>query len=250
MVTEAKAVERNSGLPVVIDTLIAPADAFEKMRATPSWVWAYLISLVLTVAGSLVMEPAMKHAMQVGLPSQLAAMPAIASLPAAEQQAQIARIMSVQLAIANFSWLIAVVAIPFIVLLQSVVMLVANRIGGGDGTFRRFWSLGMNVAVPGGIGVLLLGIIDLIRGADSFTHVTDVTAAMPSLGMLVPAGPPFVHGLLGGITVIIVWQTLLIGLGMIGAARISKPVAWSTAGLFLVTIALFGAWGALTSNAG
>jgi hypothetical protein len=250
VVTEAKPVERNAGLAIVIDTLIAPNDAYEKMRATPSWVWAYVIAFVLTAAGSLILEPAMKHAMQVGLPAQLSTLPSIARLPPAEQQAQIARIMSVQLAVASFSWLLAIVAIPFIVLLQSLVMLLANRIGGGDGTFRRFWSLGMNVAVPGGIGVLLLGIIDLIRGPESFTRVVDVTTGMPSLGMLVPGGPPFLTGLLSAITVIIAWQTILIGFGMIGAARISKPVAWSTAAVFLLTIALFGAWGAVQSNAG
>lgn len=250
MVTEEKSAANGAGLFIVADTLIAPSDAFEKIRSTPSWIWAYLIALVLVAVGSLLIEPGMKHAMQAGLPAQLAAMPSIASLPPAEQQAQIARIVSMQMAFASFSWLMAIVAIPFVALIQTLVMLLANRIGGGDGTFRRFWSLAMNVAVPGAIGVLLLGIIDYIRGTESFAHMTDLSAGMPSLGMLVPGGSPFVHGLLGAVTVIVLWQTILAGFGMIGVARIAKPVAWSTAGVFLLTIALFGAWGAMKATAG
>ena len=250
MITDAKTADRNAGLATVLETLVAPSDAFEKIRATPAWVWAYLIALVLTIGGSFLLAPAMKHAMVTGMPAQLAAMPTIAKLPPAEQQAQIARIVSFQVLIASFSWVIAIVAIPLVVALQTVIMLLANRIGGGDGTFRRFWSLAMNVAVPGGIGVLLLAIITLIRGADSFVRVGDVSAVMPSLGTIVPFGPPFVHGFLGGITVIIIWQTILIALGMVRVARIAKPVAWSTAGLFALTIALFAAWGAASSSAG
>ena len=250
MVSDARTVDRNAGLAIVLDMLVAPNEAYAKIRATPTWVWAYIIALVLTVAGALLIGPAMKHAMVTSLPAQLAAMPAIAKLPPAEQQAQIERIMSVQVLIARFSWAVSIIAIPLIVAIQSLVMLLANRIGGGDGTFRRFWSLGMNVAVPGGIGVLLSGIIALIRGADSFTRVGDVSAVMPSLGMLVPPDLRFAHGFLSGVTVIILWQTVLIVLGMVGVARISKPVAWSTAGLFLLTIALFAAWGAMQGSAG
>ena len=250
MITDAKTLERNAGLMIVADTLVAPNDAFAKIRATPSWVWAYLIASILVAAGSVIIAPAMKHAMQAGLPAQLAAMPSIAKLPPAEQQAQIAQIVSLQTAIASFSWLMAIVAIPLVALPQTLVMLLANRIGGGDGTFRRLWSLAMNVAVPGGIGVLLLGIIDYIRGPESFTRVGDLSAGMPSLVMLAPGASPFVHGLLGAVSVVVLWQTILIAVGMIEVARIAKPIAWATAGVFLLTIALFGAWGAVKANIG
>ena len=250
METEARRGSFNGAVSTVLDMIVAPRDAFEKIRATPTWFWAYLIAVVLTMAGTILMAPAVKHAMSAGLPAQLAAMPNIAKLPPDQQQAQIAKIMQINLLIADFTWLITIVAIPLIVVIQSLVMALANGIGKGDGTFRRFWSLGMNVAVPGGIGVLLTAFIVLIRGADSFSRAADVQTSMPNLGMLVPGGPHILAGFLSGISVIVLWQTALIGFGMIETAKIAKPVAWATAGLMLVTIAAFAAWGAVSQSNG
>jgi hypothetical protein len=244
MQTEPALGKSAGGLQTAIDILVSPREAFARLRETPTWGWAYLIAVLLSIIGTLAITPALKHAMEAGMPAVLAASPQIAKLPPDQQQQAIAQGVSIQVAIVNFTWLFTVVVVPFIVAVQSVVMLIANQIGRGDGNFRRFFALAMNVQIAGAVGGLIVAAIVLLRGATSFTEPAQLQGAMPNLGMLAPGGPHVLVAFLGGINVVGLWQCALLAYGMMAVAKISRPVAWTTAAVMLLSIAVLAAIGA------
>ncbi len=72
------------------------------------------------------------------------------------------------------------------VLLNTVFMLIGNAIGRGSADFKRLWCGSMNIAVPTiGLSAVILGVIMMLRGADSFNTTLDTMRAIPSLGTFV-----------------------------------------------------------------
>ncbi len=250
MNSESPATGRRSGLQTALDILIAPRDAFARLRETPTWGWAYLIAAALSVVATLAILPALRHAIETGLPAQLAAMPSIAKLPPDQQQKMIAQAVGMQSAFLNFSWLFPVLVLPIVAAIQSLVMFVATKAGKGDATYRQLWALAMNVQVAGAVGGLLAAAIVMLRGPGAFDDPSSVQSALPSLALLVPGASHVLAAFLGAINVAAIWQAVLLGLGMIAAARVSKPAAWTAAAIMLLTLSVFAAWGAAQSHAG
>ncbi len=244
MSSESPAGGRNSGLQTAIDILIAPRYAYARLRETPTWGWAYLIAVALAIVGTLAMVPALQHAVEVGLPAQLAAAPSIAKLPPDQQQKMIAQIVSVQKAILSFSWLFPILVVPLVAAVQSLVMLVASKAGGGDGSYRQLWALALNVQIAGSLGGLLAAAIVLLRGPATYDDPATLQLVIPSLGTLVPGAPHVLAAFLGAINVAAIWQAVLLGFGMIAAARISRPVAWTAAAFMLLSLGAVAAIGA------
>jgi hypothetical protein len=247
--SESPAGSRTGGLQTALDFLIAPADGFERLREAPTWGWAYLIAAALSAVATLAILPALHHAIATGLPAQLAATPSIAKLPADQQQKAIAQIVSVQSAFLSVSWLLPLVVLPLVAAIQSLVMFVANRAGGGDAGYRRLWALAMNVQVAGSVGGLLAAAIVLLRGPNAFDEPASVQTALPSLALLAPGAPRVVAAFLGAINVAAIWQAVLLGLGMIAAARIARPAAWAAATIMLLTLSVLAAFGAAQTHA-
>ncbi len=244
MQTEPSVETRAGGLQTALDILIAPQDAFARLREKPTWGWAYLLATVLAMLAALALVPALRHALEVSAPAQLAATPNIAKLPPDVQQKTIARLIAIQSFTLNFTWLASLAIVPLIALIQAAVMLVASKVGGGDGTFRRLWALAMNVQIAGSIGGLILAAIVLLRGAAAFDTLEQVQNVLPGLSLLVPGAPHVLAAFLGALNVAAIWQTVLLAIGMIGVARVSRPAAWSAAALMLLSLGVFAAIGA------
>ena len=238
------AVDRRRGLQTVADILVAPRSAFAALREFPTWVWAYLIGAALLMLGTFALGPALQHALDASLPGQLLASPNIAKLSPDQQQKTIANIMATQRTIVGLTWIFPPFFILIAGLMQSTVMLVANAVGHGDGSFRKFWALAINVQVAGALGGIVTAAIVLVRGANSFERSTDLQAVLPNLGMLAPGAPPILAAVLTALNVAALWQTALLALGMIAVARIAAVPAWVAAGLMLLTLCAFAAFGA------
>ena len=230
-------VPRRSGLMNVVDIVVAPNAAFERLRVVPTWGWAFLVASALGMIGLFLATPATIHAIQTSLPEQLATNPNIAKLPADQQTKAIANAMSITTTITRISFLFVPVLVLVATLIQALIMLVANAIGKGDGNFKKLFALSMTVAVVGsGLGSLLAGLIFLVRGPDAF----DTTASLqvlPSLALLVPGATGPLHGFLSGINVMYVWATVLLAMGMQRVARIPRTTAWVTAAILLLCTA-------------
>jgi hypothetical protein len=247
--TSQPPVERRSGLANVVDIIIAPNAAFERIRQVPVWGWAFLVAALLGVAGAILLGPAMQHAMETSLPAQLAANDAIAKLPAEQQQKQIAMMLSVSKTFAKFAWLFIPPLILIGGLIQALIMLIANAATRGDGTFKKFYALSVTVSVVGtGIGSLVLGLIVMLRGAASFEAPSAVNSALPSLALLIPGAKGALAGFLGALNVFVLWATALLALGMSRVGRIPRGAAWATAIIMLLLTACFAAYGAKTNG--
>ncbi len=237
------------GLSNVVDIVVSPDAAFARLRAVPTWGWAFIAATVLGVIGSLLAAPAILHAMDVSLPAQLAANPRFAALPADAQQ----RAIATQLRIAHVLAQLAFIGVPITLLvgalLQAVIMLVANAASKADGTFKSLFALSMTVSVVGvGLGSLVLGIIVLVRGTGSFDTMMSVQAALPSLALLAPGTHGALRGFLGGLNVFYLWATVLLALGMVRVARIGAAAAWIAAIVMLLATASMSALGAAQSG--
>ena len=238
-------VEPRSGLLNVVDVVIAPGTAFARLRLVPTWGWAFLVAALLAVAGSLLTQPAVMHAIATGMPAQLAAAPAIARLPAAQQAHVIQQQLAIFRFIAQYGWLFVPVWILVVGLIQGLVMTVANAIAKGDGSFGKYFALSVTVAVVGlGLASLVTALIVVLRGAGSFDDMKAVQSAVPSLAMLAPGSHGALHGFLEALSVFNLWATALLALGMAVVGRIPRSAAWATAGLMLLVAALTAAYGA------
>jgi len=234
-----------AGLSNVVDIVVSPDAAFARLREVPAWGWAFLVASVLGVAGSLVVGPAIAHAMDVSLPAQLAASPQVAKMPADQQATFIANYLRISHIFAQWSF----VAVPFALLIaglvQGVIMLIANAAGKGDGSFRKLFALSITVTVVGeGLRSIAFAAIVLVRGTGSFDSITAVQQVVPSLALLAPGAHGALAGFLGGLNVFYLWAAALLALGMQRVARISPVAAWSTAVVMLLLTACFAAFGA------
>ena len=238
-------VERRSGLLNVVDVIIAPSTAFARLRLVPTWGWAFLVATLLAIAGSLLTQPAVMHAIATGMPAQLAASPAIARLPAAQQTTVVQQQLAVFRFIAQYGWLFSPVYILLAGVIQALVMTIANAIVKGDGSFGKYFALSVTVAVVGlGFASLVTALIVVLRGAGSFDDMKAIQSAAPSLALLAPGAHGALRGFLEALSAFNLWATVLLALGMTVVGRIPRPAAWITAGLILLVNALAAAYGA------
>jgi hypothetical protein len=247
--TSPDTVGARPGLSNIVDIIVSPNAAFDRLRAVPTWGWAFLVATLLGIIGALIVGPAVAHALDASLPAQLAANDQIAKLSPADQQKQIAAIMSMTKTITRLSWLIVPVIILVAGLVQALLMLIANAAGHGDGSFKKFFALSITVAVVGeGLRSIVLAIIVLLQGANSFDNATSLQySVVPGLSTLVPGAHGPLQGFLGAFNVFYLWAAALLGFGMIRMARIPRVTAWATALVILLVTAAFFAFGAKNS---
>jgi hypothetical protein len=233
------AVTNRSGLQVVLDVIIAPKAAFESLRVVPTWGWAFLLSLVLAMIGSYLTTPAGQHILVAETPARVAAM--FPSMTTEKHDAEVARELGMGQAFAKFNFLFVLVILPIVSLVQALVMLVVNAISRGDGTFKKFFALSINVSIIYSISTILLGIIVIIRGGDSFNSQADIFSALPSLALVAPGAGKGLTAFLGSLNVFSIWSTVLMVMGMGIVARIPRGLAIGAATFMLLCGAGFAA---------
>jgi hypothetical protein len=216
---------RASGLKTALDTIVAPRDAFERLRAAPTGGWALVLAIVLYAIGTYLLTPAIAHATQNDWPNTVAANPRLAQLTAEQQQ----HYLDFVLRIISFNWLFAIIILPIIVFVQTIIMLVFNAIGRGSASFASLWAASANIAVASlGLGAVVAAILVTLRGADTFAHPLDVQTAMPSLALLAPGAALKLHAFLAAFTPFSLWGCFLIATAMMVTARVSPAIAWTT----------------------
>lgn len=229
MGVSAPAVQAN-GLPTVVDTIASPTEAFERQRTAPTWGWALLICVVLMIAGALLQAPAARHA-AVGQIQHMLGNPKFATLSDAQKQQMIANAGKPSL----LTYAGPAVWLLVAVLFNTLFMLLGNLAGRGQADFKRLWCGSMNIAVPTlGIGAVALGIITMLRGADSFNSSAALAQAVPGLGMLVPHAGIVFGTFLAGINIFAVWGFFLNATMLRVTGKTNAAVAYIFAGIVLI----------------
>lgn len=231
METDAESAPKANGLKTALDVLIAPKEAFESLRRVPTWGWALLIVIVLYALANYLLTPAMLHATQADWPRQVAANPQIAQQTPDQQQ----RDLAIGLAIVRWVWIFAPIFVFIAILVQTIVMLVFKALGKGTASFGAIWASAANIQIPVlGIGYIIIAVIAMIRGADSFNTSAQIYSAMPSLALLVDPAMVKLHAFLSVFNPFALWGGGLTIAAMTVVARVERVWAWLTAIVWLL----------------
>ena len=226
---------RASGLTTALDTIIAPKEAFERLRTAPTWGWALLLVIACYALASYLMTPALMHGFQADWPRQVAANPQLAQGTPEEQR----RYLEISLKFVQFSWTFAPITAVLSILVQSLLMLIFKAVGRGDTRFATLWSAATNIQVPAlGLAALVTAVIVMLRGPDAFNSIAEVQGAMPSLGLFVDPSATKLHAFLLVFNPFTLWGCGLTILAMIVAARVGRVWAWATGVAWLLAAAL------------
>jgi hypothetical protein len=225
-----------NGLKTIVDTIVAPKEAFESIRIAPTWGWALLITIVLVLLSSYLTTPASIHGAVADWPNTVAKSPQLAGATPEQQQAGLAMAQK----IVSFVWIFVPVFVMIGILISTIVMLIFNALGRGEGTFAKYWAAQCNISVAYALGSVVLAVIVLLRGADSFNTAQSVQEALPNLGILVP-GTGKLHSFLSVFTPFSIWAAALsiAALALIG--RVPRVQAWLGGSLTLVLQGLIAA---------
>lgn len=232
MGVELQTTQTAGGLTTVVDTIAAPKTAFQRLREQPTWGWAFLIAFILMVVGSVITAPAQQHA-QVASMQRYFSKPAAASISDAKKQEMINNIQHPSVPGRIFGYAAVGIILLLIVLFNTVIVLIANALGGGDGNFKRYWAGSMNMAVPTlALSTIVVGIIAMIRGADSFSSTIDLQAAAPSLGTFIHPSPALTV-FFSSISIFSLWG-LYLNATQMQTNNVNKTVSWVFAALILL----------------
>lgn len=181
---------KGSGLKTAIDILAAPKDAFEALRVVPTWGWALILALTLTVIGFFLQQPAVQHASLGTLAHAFATNPLYTNLTDDQKKEMLERAAHPP-AYQTALGLIGLVLVLFVsTLLNAVILLAANAIAHGKADFKRLFAGSMNIAVPTiALYSITLGVICRILGAEHFATMGDVLRTTPGLALLARAPP-------------------------------------------------------------
>ncbi len=235
---------KGNGLKTAIDILIAPKDAFEALRAFPTWGWALTATLVLMVVGYFLQRPAVEHASLGTLSHGFVTNPLFTNL-SDEQKKQMLERVAHPAAYQTALGLISLVLVLFVsTLLNAIILLAANVIAHGNADFKRLFAGSMNIAVPAiGLYSVTLGVICRVLGAEHFATAADVLRATPGLALLVPGATGKLAAFLAGIQIFTLWgcglniAMMRITAGVKGALSWAVPLFILIAGAALVAAA-------------
>ena len=198
----------------VWDILVAPRNAFARLRAAPRWRSAFLLAAGLGTLGALMQVPARRHVAAVLLASDAGTRSALAAMPATRREEAAAFAVGV----VGWAWLAYPLLVGLAVGFAAALMALAAACAKGSGwraAVSRLFALASNVAVVNlGLGSLALGTIVLLRGSDDFTRDGDLVSALPSLAWFAPHVWAPLAAALAQINPFTVWSCTLLSLGM------------------------------------
>ena len=195
-----------AGFALPRDIVIAPARAFAAIKARPEWVPAALIVVILSLAGTVLIAPALAHVTISELTARLA--PGTRPSPQAVSEA----ITEGQVSIL-FSQTIQQLAAWT---LTAMVLTTAARIRGQATSFVTFFALAVNCAVPMALGFALETLIIRLHNPAHYVNWNQLYTAFPlTLAVLDPHGTPAQIGFLSQFDVFFFWTGLLVAYGYI-----------------------------------
>jgi hypothetical protein len=226
---------KGSGLKTAIDILIAPKDAFEALRAFPTWGWALIAALVLMVIGYFLAQPAAEHASLGTLTHAFATNPFYTNLSDDQKKQMLERVAHPP-AYQTSLGLISLVLVLFVTtLLNAIILLAANAIAHGNADFKRLFAGSMNIALPTiGLYSVTLGVICRVLGAEHFATTADVLRVTPGLALLAPGATGQLATFLAGIHIFALWGCGLNIAMMRVTAGVKNALSWAFPSFILI----------------
>lgn len=185
-------------LAAITLVLVYPRKTFERLAERPRWV----LPLVFVVGASLA---SVLYAVRAGFMDEFLASQAVSAGSRPED---------VRAGFLAMGALMAVVAVPLVMLLEAVLFRLAGTLAGGRASFRAVFSAVAHASIPVGIGGLIVA---------GFMHFSGTARTGFNLGFVVePVQHPYLWSLLRQIDLFSVWFFVLLGIAaepVFGLAR-------------------------------
>ena len=232
--TSTQSAEKSNGLATYLKVLYAPGEAFATLSRVPTWGWAAVIAVFLTVAGTFIMLPATIHFAHAAQERQLAQMPADQAANAREAMARIPQ------------WATGVGAVigaavgPWVYwLLVAVVFIIGAALGGGDARFKLAWASVVNLNIIALVGGVITWVTIALRGPEGVNTMSDLYV-LPSLAMFVH-GSPKLEAFLYGFNIVYIWLFIVAVVALERVLKVRRGAAITTVLVFAIASAGFGA---------
>jgi Yip1 domain len=210
--------ERSSGLATYLKVLYAPGEAFATLARVPTWGWAAVIGIVLTVVATIILAPATTHYAHVAQEHQFAQMPAD---QAAAARAAVAKFPDWLYPV--FGTVAAMIFVWIFWLIGAAVFAVGAALSGGEAKFSGAWVSALNLYIIGAVGAIINSIIVFLRGAASVNNSTDLYA-LPSLALVVH-GSPKLTMFLYGFNVVYIWYYVAAVIALEAVMKMSRTAS-------------------------
>jgi hypothetical protein len=210
--------QSSNGLATYFKVLYAPGEAFSTLARVPTWGWAAIIGIILTVVATAIGVPAILHLIQAGQEKAIQQLPAD---QAATQRAVLAKVpQALYIALAFVQGLL----IPwFAWLIGAVVFLIGASLSGGEARFKSAWVCALNLYIIGAVGAVATYVIVALRGAANVSSSADLYA-LPSLAMLVP-GSVKLQALLYSFNLVNIWYYIVAVIALEQVMKMSRTAA-------------------------
>ncbi len=205
----------------IMEVFVAPITLFQRFGPKAPWVGALGVAVVVS-AIAMALIPT-----EVWLQT---ARDALAAAPAGQQGMSPEAMASIQ----RFTSIGAMLIAPWIMLfIQSGILLgIFTMLMGGDATYRQYLAVGAHAGVVGAVGQLLTLPLIISRGSAQ----ASISLAPLALG----AGPgDFAYQFLNAFNVFLVWQFVLLALGVTAINR--RASAGAALGILFGIFALIAA---------
>jgi len=225
-------------LTVLADTVVQPAAAFSIIKGRPRWGIAFVVLLLLTLAGALLGGPAQHNADVSVLQKQFTTTTDYASYTQSGREALVADAAHPpfwhDLGTGGIAFVVGLVA----ALLSAFALWLTSLFLRHSAPFKTFFAATVHVAIVStALSAVCSGVVTLIVGASQFTSYEQIDRAMPSLAMLVPNAKDWLSVALGAVTPFALWTAALQGVALFVIAATTKKQAVAVAcTLFVVGI--------------
>ncbi len=205
------------GLVSYIWILVKPRVAFERLKNAPTWGWAAIIGLLLTLAAFLIAEPAQLHVLAASESHRIAALP-----PSERVRAQI-----VQLHIAGSQKTLFIVGAllgPWITwFLMALFFFMTAAISRARARFGMAWVVALNSYVLYALGGIANAALLAVRDPSQVNSALDLIA-VPSLGWLFPHNPA-IAAFLSAYNPFNIWYYAVIASALIAVLNVPRAAA-------------------------
>lgn len=206
-----------SGLITYIWVVVRPRAAFERLKNAPTWGWAAIFGLLLTLAALLIAEPAQLHVLAVSESHRIAVLP-----PSERVRAQMVQL---QMAGSHTTFfIIGALLGPWITwFLMALFFLMTAAISRARAVFGAAWVVVLNTYVIYGLSGIANSAFLAARDPHQVNSAIDLVA-LPSPGWLFPHNPA-IAGFLSVYNPLDIWYFGMIGMALTAVLSVPRAAA-------------------------
>jgi hypothetical protein len=210
-----------------------PQAAFSQLHRTPTWGWAALMGMLMTLLATLVAQPAQLHVLAVTEAHRIAALP-----PADQLRERVAVAQTAGL-IHSFLLIGALVGPWIIWLLIAAFLFIGAAIGRGEARFPAAWVAALNSYVVLGIALVANALLVGLRNPTSLSSSLDLVR-LPNPGMLV-AHHHVLASFLSAYNPLYIWYYIIVAVALERLLGMPRAGAVVVAGVYSLLHGLLAA---------